>query len=229
MTDKFSTFAITIRPRSGISEDDIKKYCAFVKKHCSYYYIITEKEDDERHIHSAIFFKIPKTRSNVTTYLSRLFKHYDSEEKRVLNNGCKILYNNDFITSYMNKGDDTVVIERNLPEISQLEAYYPPKPEVSTAEQRRLHMHSTMISYEQYWHQYMSPIAEVNTSTVRDFLFDLQYNKRVIGLLDDKKLIQHARWFTRWYHKAESCPSSFLPPFETEEGPGIHDTRNYGN
>lgn len=86
-------------------------------------------------------------------------------------------------------------------------------------------MHATMEQYEQLWRIHMSSLTEVNTSTVRDFLFDMQYNKRVIGLLDDKKLMQHARWFTRWFHKAESCPQSFLPPFETEEGPGIHDTR----
>lgn len=227
MSSKFTTFAITIRPRSGVSDSDISSFSSFVRKHCEYYYVITEKTEDERHIHSALFFRIPKTRSNVITYMSRLFKHFDKEEKANLNKSIKILYSNDFITKYMNKDDDTVVIERNLPELGHLESFYPDKPSsVSDADSRRLYMHSTMREYETLWRKYMSPIAEVNTLTVRDFLFDMQYSKRCIGLLDDKRVLQHARWFTRWYHHAESCPSSFLPSFESEEGPGIHDTRS---
>lgn len=223
---KFTTFAVTIRPRSGVTENDINKFCLFVKKHCEYYYIITEKEGDERHIHSALFFKIPKTRSNISTYLCRLFKDLDSDEKSVLQKGVKILYSNSFLVDYMNKGDGTIVIERNLPEIDVLDNFYPPKP-ISNQNARRLNMHTTMEEYENLWRTHMSSLVEVNTSTVRDFLFDMQYNKRVIGLMDDKKLIQHSRWFTRWFHRAESCPQSFLPPFESEEGPGIHDTRRF--
>lgn len=220
----FKTYAITIRPRSGISDQQIQKFSKWVKRNCEYYYVITEKTEDERHVHSALFLKTPKKRSNVSQCIVQLFKDLDPEEKSVLQKGIKILYSNSFIESYMDKGDDTVVIERNLPEVSHLECFYPPNPLAPTAV-RRLHLHSIMEQYEQFWLQYRSPLDEVNTSTVRDFLFDLQYNKRVIGLLDDKKLIQHSRWFTRWHHKTESCPTSFLPCFETEEGPGIHDTR----
>lgn len=225
-SDKFTTFAITIRPRSGVTENDIIKYSVFVKKHCKYYYIITEKQEDERHIHSALFFNIPKTRSNICTYLCRLFKDLDSQEKSILQKGVKILYSNSFLVEYMNKGDGNIVIERNLPELDILDNYYPPKPKTKE-NARRLNMHATMEEYERLWRTHMSSLVEVNTSTVRDFLFDMQYNQRVIGLLDDKKLIQHSRWFTRWFHRAEACPQSFLPPFESEEGPGVHDTRRF--
>lgn len=222
--DKFSTYSVTVRPRSGITDEQVEKFCKWVKRNCKYYYVITEKTEDERHIHSALFLNVPKKRSNVSQMLLQLFKGLDPEERSVLQKGVKILYSNSFISDYMDKGDDTVVIERNLPELGCLESFYPPKP-TTPSQVRRLNMHATMEQYENLWREHMSPIAEVNTATVRDFLFDMQYNKRVIGLMDDKKLIQHSRWFTRWYHKAESCPQSFLPPFESEEGPGIHDTR----
>lgn len=221
---KFTTYAITVRPRSGVSDADVILFTAFAKKYCEYYYIITEKDDDERHIHSALYLKASKTRSNVCTLLTRLFKHFEKDELSVLQKGVKILYSNSFLTDYMNKGDNTVVVERNLPEMDVLDNYYPPKP-VSTQATRRLNMHATMEQYESLWRTHVSSLVECNTASVRDFLFDMQYNKRVIGLMDDKKLIQHARWFTRWFHHAESCPESFLPPFESEEGPGIHDTR----
>jgi len=224
---KFTTFAVTVRPRDGITLSQISKFTDFVKKHCLYYLVVTEKTGDEKHIHAALFFKISKTRSNVSTYLSRLFSDLDEAERKVLLKGVKILYSTSWIAEYLNKDDDTVVVERNLPELSTLESFYPPKPvATSSSAARRLNMHSVMEQYESLWRQYVSPLVSVNTSTVRDFLFDMQYNQRVIGLMDDKKLIQHSRWFTRWYHRAESCPGSFLPPFETEEGPGIHDTRS---
>lgn len=222
--DSFSTYAVTIRPRSGITDVQVDKFSKWVRKHCTYYYVITEKLEDQRHVHAALYLKVAKKRSNVTQMLLQLFKDLEPDEKSVLQKGVKILYSNDFLLNYMNKGDDTVVIERHLPEVSVLETFYPPKP-IAPSTQRRLHMHATMEQYERLWRENVLPFVDVNTSTVRDFLFDMQYNKRCIGLLDDKKLMQHARWFTRWYHRAESCPSSFLPPFETEEGPGIHDTR----
>lgn len=222
--DKFNTFAVTVRPRSGVSNAHINLYTEWVKKYAEYYYIVTEKFDDERHIHSAVFLKKKVARSNVCTMLLRLFKDLDSDERSVLQKGVKVLYSNSFLVEYMNKGDSTVLVERNLPELSVLECYYPPKPACAPTG-RRLNMHSTMEEYERLWRIHVSSLVEVNTSTVRDFLFDMQYNKRVIGLLDDRRLIQHSRWFTRWFHRAESCPLSFLPPFESEEGPGIHDTR----
>lgn len=224
--DKFTTFSITIRPRSGITDEQIRKFVKWVKKNSEFYFVITEKLEDERHVHSALFLKSAKSRSNVSQCILQLFKDFDPAEKSVLQKGVKILYSNSFIVEYMDKGDDSVVIERNLPEMDVLDNFYPPKP-VSQVATRRLNLHATMEQYESLWRTHVSSLVEVNTSTVRDFLFDMQYSKRVIGLMDDKKLIQHARWFTRWFNHAEACPNSFLPPFESEEGPGIHDTRSH--
>lgn len=217
--DKFKTYAITIRPRSGVTDSDINKFTKWVKRQCEYYYVITEKTDDERHVHSALYLKSPKTRSNVSQCILQLFKHFEKDEKSVLQKGVKILYSNSFLTQYMNKGDNTVVIERNLPEVDVLDSYYPPKPQ-SISTTRRLNMHATMEQYENLWRTHMSSLTEVNTKTVRDFLFRLQFKERVIGLMDDKKVMQHSRWFTRWFHHVDSCPDNFLAPFEHEEGEG---------
>lgn len=219
---KFTTFAVTIRPRSGVTDCDIQLFADYVRKHCQFYRIVTEEEDDSRHIHSALYFKTDLSLSNLKLTLKRLFKHFDREEQININRSVKILYNNDWI-DYIDKCNDRVVIENNLPELACLESWYPPKPDVKSYE-RRLYMHDTMQSYEKYWLEYMSSTAIVNTSVVRDFLFALQYKHRVIGLLDDKKLSQHAKWFCRWMHKAENCPDSFVPHWESEEGAGIHDT-----
>ena len=160
--NKFSTFAITFRPRDGVTEEHISLFTNFVKKTSDYYYIITEKEDDERHIHSAVVTKTPLARSNVCQRLKQLFKGLDPEEYAVLFKGVKILYSDDFITKYMDKDDDTVVIERNLPESASLEAFYPPKPSVGPVN-RRLQYHHQMEELEKLWHQFVPPHYDVNT------------------------------------------------------------------
>jgi len=64
--DTFKTFAIIIRPRSGVSDTDIDRFVKWVKRNAEFYYVITEKSGDERHIHFALFLKKRKKRSNVT-------------------------------------------------------------------------------------------------------------------------------------------------------------------
>lgn len=217
---KVRSVAITIRPSDGVTDTHISKFSTYVKRKCEYYYIITEKEDDERHIHAGLIYKNPVTVSNVCTELLRVYKDLNTDEKLVLRRGIKVMYNNDFISKYMAKGDSTVVVERNLPEDGCLESYFPP-PLPSRSEKASLNHHSTMKRYESLWQEHIQPHVEVRTDNVRDFLFQMQYCERRIGLLTDSVLWQHARWFTRWMNRADVCRLE-LPPFEKEEGPGLH-------
>lgn len=219
--DKFKTFAFTFRPRDGVTDKQIEKICTYSSKQCEYYHVITEKKEDERHVHAAWVLKEPRARSYISVYLTRMFKELEPDEKSVMLSGLKVMYNNDWIGKYMNKGDDTVVVQTNLPEAGYLESYFPKKVVKDAPQKKRLMWHSYMMELEGLWREHVSPLMEVNTSTVRDFLFEMQYSKRKIGLLDDKKLMQVSRWLTRWMNKAESCLLE-LPPFEKEEGPGMH-------
>lgn len=216
---KFVTYAITVRPRGGVTNKIIESFTKYFVKKSTYSFVITEGEGDSRHIHSAFVFKVPIARNNVCTDLIRVVgKGFAADEKVVLRNGVKILYSNDFITKYMKKDKDAVVIHRNLPEIGMLEKFYPVKEEKAPS---NLYMHSTMYKYERLWREHREPHVEILTSTVRDFLHELQYKSRVIGLLSDAQVIQHAKWFTRWMHKVDTADFQ-MPPFEKEEGPGFH-------
>lgn len=219
---KGKTFAFTLRPRNGITNSDIVKMEKFVRSKCEYYHVITEKLDDERHIHAALILKSAMTRSDVSTYLKRMFKHLEPDEQKVMLQGLKVMYNSDFINNYLNKDDNTVVVASNLPEVGCLESYFTPKPppkDVSLS--RRLAFHSLMDELEKLWFEHVPPHLEKNTINARNFLFDMQYSKRLIGLMDDKRMVQTSRWLVRWMNKSERC-SFELPPFEKEEGPGFH-------
>lgn len=213
--DKFQSYALTIRPMDGITDSQISLTTKWIKRNCDYYHIVTEKTGTERHVHAGIFLKTPKTRSNISQMLMQLFKDLTTTEKSVLRKGIRIMYNGDFVKNYLNKDDDTLVIESSLPEQGHMESYFPPKPEPkdSTTKKCSLYYHEL----ERLWFEHRGPATEVNTLTTRDFLFDVMYNKRVLPVIrDDKQIIQVSRHLTRWLNKVDVSTIE-LPPFEKEE------------
>ena len=120
VNNKYQSYAITVRPLDGATSEHDNLMSAFVQKYCEYYYIVSEKLDDERHLHCGIFLKKPLTRSNLGVMLKRVFKNLADDEKRVLVGGIRIMYNIDFIRTYLDKDDETELILNNLPEVSHL-------------------------------------------------------------------------------------------------------------
>lgn len=215
-TLKFKTFALTLRPLNGITDDQIEKLTSWIRKRSEHYHVITEKTGSARHLHSACYLKLAVSRSNFLVVYTRLLKTFDLnwDELNVAKKGVVILYNNDFVTNYLNKDDDTQVVVSCLPEISRLESWYPLKPEVK----KRVEKHSKYYwQLESLWYKYTGPSYEINTPNVRDFLFKMMYSERCISVIkDDRQIIQTARHLTRWLKKEVNCPFE-LPPFEKEE------------
>lgn len=213
--DKCQSYAITLRPRDGVCEEHITRMMKWVRKACLYYHVVTEKTGSDRHIHAALFLRSPASRSNVVTHVTRMFDDLSTEEKRVLRNGIKIMYNGDFIKNYLDKEDDTVVVSSSLPEAACMDSYFPPKPpaKVSSIKKCSLYYHEL----EKLWYMYNTPATEVNTQTTRNFLFRVMYKERVISVIrDDKQIIQVSRHLTRWLNKSDFSTIE-LPPFEKEE------------
>lgn len=212
--DKCQSYALTIRPLDGITDQQVTMTMKWVKRTCDFYHVITEKTGSERHIHAGLFLKNPKTRSNVVTELMRLFKDLSAAEKSVLRSGLKIMYNGDFIKNYLAKGDDTVMVESLLPEKGHMESFFPPKPEPKVKGRKvSLYYHEL----ERMWYEYRTPAHEINTITARDFLFEVMYDKRCLTVIrDDRTICQTARHLTRWLKKLSSSTIE-IPPFESEE------------
>lgn len=219
-TDKFQTFAFTLRPRGGVTDAQIDKLCKYYRKHCDWYKVVTEKTGEERHVHSVMVMKTPCTRSHVLVYLTRMYKDLSAEEMIVLRNGLKIWYNRDFL-DYIDKNDDTVVIEENLPEVSTIDALFPPPPPLPFLGQKKPYLHDTMEKYEKLWKEHVPVHVIVNTENARNFLMSMQFEKRLIGLLTDQQVVQHAKWLVRWMLKANTYTQA-LPAYELEEGVDIH-------
>ena len=215
---KFRTFAITIRPRNGIDDDAIIVVTEWIRKRCTHYYIVTEKEGSAKHIHAALYLKVSVTRSQILTVLLRLGAKIDldNDEIAVLRKGLRILYSNDFVENYLSKDDNTEVVASCLPESSTLLSWYPPKPQPLTKKIAARHS-KYYWELEALWNLHKRPIEEANTPNIRNFLFNMMYNKRLIPVIkDDKSIIQVAKHLTRWINRKDESTIE-IPPFETEE------------
>lgn len=211
----YRSYAITVRPRDGITDDQVALVSKWVKKNCEYYRLITEKTGSERHIHAGLILREARPRSNILQRLLQLFKELTPSEKNVLRSGLKIMYNWDFVNSYLDKDDDTVVVLENLPESGHMESFFPAKPipKVLSARKCSLYYHEL----EALWFKHSTPGTDVNTVSVRDFLFKCMYSLRCLPVIrDDKQIIQTARHLVRWLHHAEHSTIE-LAPFEREE------------
>lgn len=213
---RFKTFALTLRPRNGITDKQVEDLAGWIRKRSEHYHIVSEKTGAAKHVHAALFLKTAVTRSNFAVVYSRLLKKFslDFEEIAVAKKGLKILYNNDFVVNYLDKDDDTIVIASSLPEVSRLESYYPPKPTVKN----RVEQHSKYYwQLESLWHKHVPPTYEVNTPNVRDFLFKMMYHERCLSVIkDDRQIIQVARHLTRWLNRVTHSTIE-IAPFEKEE------------
>lgn len=198
---KYQSYALTIRPLDGATDihDDI--LCRFVRKYCEYYYIVSEKTDYERHLHAGIFMKKMTSRSDLSIMLKRIFKDFSPEEKRVLNQGIRIMYNIDFVENYLDKDDDTELILQNLPEAAHLEAYWPPSKEQEKAKARAA-VDKYYANLEYLWYQHQNPSVEVTYETCCRFLSRMMYSDRLIRVLrDDRAISQTARHLSRYIRK----------------------------
>lgn len=197
------SYAVTHRPRGGVSDADISLFTKWVKKHTDYHFVITEKDEDQRHIHAGLFLKKPTLHSNVAITLVRLFKDLDVEERAVLRSGIRPMYNNDFIASYMSKGDSTVVIERSLPEVATLDAYFAEVPD--KRKKGPTAVDPFYNNLEKLWYLHKRPIEECNPVNLRNFLMRMMNDLRVIRVIsDNRKVFQISCALSRYINKETS-------------------------
>lgn len=181
------TFALTIRPYGGITDEQIELVRKYVVRKCDYYSLITEKEDDQRHLHAGLFLKKSASRSNVCNEVLRLFKDLTPAEKSVLRDGIKVMYNADFVNNYLTKGDNTVVIARSLPEVKTMENYFaavPPKKKKGPAS-----VDPFYANLEKLWYEHKRPVEECTPQNLRNFLMKMMNEVRVIRVIADNKKI----------------------------------------
>lgn len=208
---KYQSFAITFRPRNGVTDKHITKFMKYVRRTCTYYHVVTEKSNEERHLHAGLFLTAAKLKANVITDLKRLDPTLDDEEKRNINRGVRIQYNLDFIQNYLDKDDDTVVIGSNLPEKGRLESYWPPMEEQRLAMAQKA-TDKYYANLEALWYQHTPPNQPVTKENCVMFLGDMMFNERKIRVMrDDKHIKNVAVMLTRYLTKETRLTVEWAP------------------
>lgn len=198
-TKKYHVFAITHRPKDGVTQNDIVVFENYLRRRGQYYKLITEKEGHERHIHCVVCFDPSVFKANVVRDVLKLYPELSEEERIVLRQGVKVVYDSNWL-SYLDKGDSTVLISENLPD-GCLDSFYP--EESSNKTRKNLSYYSRL---EKLWYENEGNDKHPTASNCRDFLFDMMYCKRMIDVIrDDKSIIQVSRHLSRYLKKSKVC------------------------
>ncbi len=106
----FSSFAITICPKDGISDLTISKIVIWLKKQ-PYSVAVIEKDDEARHLHAQIWLDQPRAKGDGSKQLQRIceakIEDFDIAQKKVMRGGIKIAYS-DWYEDYLLDNDEKV-------------------------------------------------------------------------------------------------------------------------
>ncbi|AXH79057.1 MAG: hypothetical protein [Circular genetic element sp.] len=118
----YKSFAITVRPRDGITDKTVTALTKWFKA-LPYSVAVLEMQSEARHLHAQIWFNEPKTKGDISKQIHRIcdrtISEFDTSQLKVLRQGIKIAYSDwylDYLVDNDNKTDDAHIIIDNPPE-----------------------------------------------------------------------------------------------------------------
>mgnify|MGYP000565585850 FL=1 len=125
------------------------------------------------------------------------------------------MYNKDWIQEYMAKeGNEPAFMKR--PEGAFIDSYFPEPDEVRGINAPRA-TDPKYANLERLYRVHGSPHMEPSPRYMRDFLFELMFDKRIIKVIEsDKKIIETAKALSRYVKRLSDSPIE-LPPYEKDE------------
>lgn len=206
--NKYKSFGITIRPRSGINqngvlESSLIKYC----KKCEFYSYVFEKENEARHCHIQLYFEESKYKGDIKKQFTRICEanipDWDLAQKKFCVN-IKICYNN-WIENYCAENDikteeysDNCVINVPLDE----QDYYPSEAEQEKANAKANAVDQRFHSYIQFYNEdpefkdYKYPTMFMCAKFLNKLMF---IEKKIPVVIDDKARKNICKCFHSYY------------------------------
>lgn len=124
----FFTWAFTVRPLNGVTDDEVAGMLKWVKKFPRASFLAQEYKGgpETRHLHGAIHFPSKQFSQNVALTICRIFKHRTQQEHKIMRKGVTLWYNYDWHDQYCDK-PDTIFLHDNVP----LDIDFPPPQDKS--------------------------------------------------------------------------------------------------
>lgn len=177
-------WAITIRPRNGLTDDQITRFLGWVDGPrsgvigCT---AVTEMDGVCRHLHAAIYLSEGRRKDAVVRAMKRIQECIDPGEERVLGQGVKILYSPDFEQVYLTKNDDGFTVELRANAMTE-EA----RTECLPSQAEQAAVVAAKSASDSFMHElaeeFQKTSVDASTQTVESFLHDkmfVQKNMRV--------------------------------------------------
>lgn len=199
---KYKAYSVTIRPKGGLTAEDIDICLNVLRKNCKGWKFITEKQDEERHAHIACYLNNPEDYSQwKRKWKSQLEKIWlERGDGTKFNVAYKhgVMYNQDWLEQYLEKGDDTVVISTMVPE-NHMEYYM----DVKKNEEKKIRVADEYYSkLEKLWYEHQTSGDPTDPRSCANFLIELMCKKRIIRCVSDpRKRIQTARMLSMYLNK----------------------------
>lgn len=205
---KVKALAITLRPRGGITDDDIAMFLNIVLDRTDWLHVITEKTDEERHIHAALYLKRETTVSAFTQTLKRKFEKSFDERKSIWKYATVVrtMYNDDFLSKYLideniegaKSEDESVVLETKLPDEEVRASYY---SDVPPRKKTRPHGDAYYLKLEKLYYEHakqicedddcmchtLSPSDKPTLEQIERFLCRMMYKERRLNVISDSR------------------------------------------
>ena len=206
-------FFATFRPKKGITDATVGRIYEYLPKFCKYWFIVLEKDGEERHAHVTLFPKKPQQRSNLITMLTRAcisdwdsaekanFRRWDKSTKTGAVKTCTHL---EVITDYLDgtrasKSEDKYeIISSNLPDdLSELESWMPQVGELERTKNIKFH---TLL--RQLVANYVMPErGNLQVPYLVSCIKDLE-NRDIRECICDPRIANNfAKKFIQWYNR----------------------------
>lgn len=208
----FRSFAITIRPKSGVKGDYDAQMTAYIKKQLYSAYVY-EGEAESRHIHAQIFFDKPKRKNDVQKQLCRIAERTDPDwstaSRKVLVSGVKVAYNNSFLDNYMSKENECEFYNPPL----KPDEYYPSESEQEAVMARANAKDDFYHHLKELWgdHELVSDHPSLQLEEVSEWVFEQMYVEKTIKTIPDtkrRKLLVQNLYFYLYPHN--SCHKEWM-------------------
>lgn len=209
MSSKSQSYAITVRPLNGLLPDTEKRIVSWLKKQNHAIAVIEMDDTPARHLHAQIWLSESRTKGSIKTTLQRICKatipDWSSCQERVLNQGVKFAYNDNFYQEYLldnpDKQDEVNIIYDSVP--LDREQYYPSQEDQTKWQNQSSAVDKKLHRYKELWIEYAKdkkyPIAKPLHWMVFVFYNDACYgSKTIIVPKDDKTIKQNIKHLLRY-------------------------------
>lgn len=198
MRQYYKSFAITVRPRLGITDVTIDAFKSWLAKQ-NYSVAVLEMEAEARHLHAQIWLDEGRTKDDVGKAVKRICERtigdWDAAQSKVLRGGIKIAYsdwyleylvdNDDKKDDYTEDGPKNVIIN-NPPD--KTEQYYPSEEEQEAVRLCSNAADPRFLKMEQEANKYFENLQlDITIKNVAKWLCYVMFEERTMKVLVNQR------------------------------------------